>query len=276
MLIFKYKFDENEFLIKHKARLMTRDDMQHINQNIYAVTLATRIFRVLMTLTAALNLETRQFDAMNAFVNSLIDESIYCRSSEELIINESLEILFLKRALYEPKQSSTLWYRHLFETLITMNFESVAEFECLFISQDTHLLLFFFVNNIVLLYDKRYSTQADEFQMKLFNRFEMKCLRKLKWFLKISITRDRETRKVWLSQESYVKKLINKFNINLDDKTLDSSLFSITIFSINQEFKNQIDLIKYQKIATPQQIQAYQQRVEFINFVAVITRSDVT
>jgi hypothetical protein len=77
-----------------------------------------------------------------------------------------------------------------------MNFESVSGFECLFISQDTHLLLFFFVNDIVLLYDKRYSTQADEFQVKLFNRFEMKCLGELKWFLRISITRDREDRKV--------------------------------------------------------------------------------
>jgi hypothetical protein len=89
--------------------------------------------------------------------------------------------------------------------------------------------------------------------------------------LRISITRDRKTRKVWLFQESYVKKLINKFNISLDNKTSGSSLFSI-----NQKFENQIDLIKYQEIATSQQIQAYQQRVEFINFAAVITKSDVT
>jgi hypothetical protein len=33
MLIFKYKFDENDFLIKYKARLIARDDMQHTNQN---------------------------------------------------------------------------------------------------------------------------------------------------------------------------------------------------------------------------------------------------
>jgi hypothetical protein len=277
MLIFKYKFDENGFLIKYKARLVARDDMQHTNQNTYAATLAARIFRVLMALTAVFNLETRQFDAMNAFANSLIDEPTYCRSSEGWVTNESPEILLLKRALYGLKQSPTLWYRHLFEALITMNFESVSGFECLFISQDTHLLLFFFVDDIVLLYDKRYSTQADEFQVKLFNRFEMKCLGELKWFLGISITRDREARKVWLSQESYVEKLINKFNINLDGKAPGSPLFSATTFSTNQGFENQtnIGLVKYQGIATPQQIQAYQQRVGSINFAAVITRPDV-
>jgi hypothetical protein len=135
-----------------------------------------------------------------------------------------------------------------------MNFELMSEFKCLFISQNTHSLLLFFVNDNVLLNDKRYNTQANKFQMKLFNRFEMKCLKKLKWFLRISITRDKTSRKVWLFQESHVEKLINKFNISLDDKTLDSFLFSIIIFSINQKFKNQIDLIKYQRIATPQQI----------------------
>jgi hypothetical protein len=72
-----------------------------------------------------------------------------------------------------------------------------------------------------------------------------------------------------------VEKLINKFNINLDGKALGSPLFSATTFSTNQGFENQIDLVKYQGIATPQQIQAYQQRVESINFAAVITRSDV-
>jgi hypothetical protein len=35
-------------------------------------------------------------------------------------------------------------------------------------------------------------------------------------------------------------------------------------------------LIKYKNIATSQQISAYQQRVEFINFAAIITRLDVT
>ena len=83
MLVFKYKFDEDEFLIKYKARLIVRNDLQHTNQNIYAITLVARIFRVLMILVAAFDLETRQFDAINAFAHSPIDESTFCRSPEE-------------------------------------------------------------------------------------------------------------------------------------------------------------------------------------------------
>jgi hypothetical protein len=105
------------------------------------------------------------------------------------------------------------------------------------------------VNDIVLIYDRRYISQVNEFQMQLLNRFEMKCLRELKWFLDIQITRDRKIKKLWLFQEFYIDKLINKFNINLERKTSKSSLFSV-----NQKD----DVIKYENIATLQQIQTYQ------------------
>jgi hypothetical protein len=146
-------------------------------------------------------------------------------------------------------------------------------------SHTTHLLLFFFVNDIVLLYDRRYEVEMNVFQARLFKRFEMKCLDELKWFLEIRITRDRDARKLWLCQKFYVEKLISKFNINLDTKTLDSPLFSISNFffndSTNQTHSQNKKLIKHEDIVISQQIQIYQQRVEFINFATIITRSNV-
>jgi hypothetical protein len=281
MWVFKYKFDEDDFLIKYKARLLTRDDMQQSNQNTYAATLIARIFRTLMTLVAAFDLETRQFNAINAFAHNLIDESTYCRTSKEWLesvnqsVNERVILQFL-RDLYELKQSLVLWYRHLSKELVSMNFESVLRYECLFISLNTHLLLFFFMNDLVIIYDRRHVDNMNQFQAKLFNRFEMKCLDELSWFLRINIIRDRSFRKLWLSQKSYIEKLISEFNNSLDDRTSESSLFSIN-FSINDSInQNSNQMIKYKKIATSQQIQTYQQRVESINFAAVITRSDVT
>jgi hypothetical protein len=61
-----------------------------------------------------------------------------------------------------------------------MHFELVSDVECLFISQTTHLLLFFFVNDIVMLYDRRYLLEMKVFQTRLFQRFEMRCLSELK------------------------------------------------------------------------------------------------
>jgi hypothetical protein len=94
----------------------------------------------------------------------------------------------------------------------------------------------------------------------------------------LHITRNRDAQKLWLSQKFYIKKLISKFNIDINSKTLESSLFLINIFSLNvsdSSFKINNDLIKYERIVMSQQIQIYQQRVEFINFAAVIIRSNV-
>ena len=94
---------------------MARSDYQNTDQDIYAVTLVARIFRALMAVVATFNLETRQFDAVNAFANSSIDESIYCKPSEEWFYESESNrsrldeiLLLLQRALYGLKQSSAL------------------------------------------------------------------------------------------------------------------------------------------------------------------------
>ena len=137
--MFKYKLDIESFLIKYKARLCVRDDLQSIEQNIYAATLTYKIFRALMTIVNTWDLKTRQYDAVNAFANSDIDESIYCLSSKDW--KESKMFLLLLKALYELKQASTLWYRHLIKILIDLGLKQVFEVKCLFINK--HILVFF-------------------------------------------------------------------------------------------------------------------------------------
>ena len=76
--VFKYKFDDEKYLIKYKTRLCIRDDLQSIEQDIYAAILAYKTFRAFMTMINVWNLKTRQYDTINAFANNDIDESTYC------------------------------------------------------------------------------------------------------------------------------------------------------------------------------------------------------
>jgi hypothetical protein len=58
---------------------MIRNDLQaYDSQDVYAATLAAKIFKVLMTLMTAYHLKTRQLIAINAFLNAHNDEFIYC------------------------------------------------------------------------------------------------------------------------------------------------------------------------------------------------------
>ena len=162
--VFKYKFDTESFLTKYKARLCVRDDLQSTEQDVYAATLAYKIFKALMTIINVWNLKTRQYDAINAFANSDIDELTYCIFSEDW--KESKVLLLLLKALYDLKQASALWYRHLTKTLNELELEQVSEMKCLFVN--FYMLVFFYVNDIAIFYEKKHTQQMKKFQNKLF------------------------------------------------------------------------------------------------------------
>ena len=76
--VYSYKFDDEGFLKRAKARLCVQGNKQVLTHaKTRAATLASRSFRTLMALTAAFGLDMKQVDAINAFVNSLLDEKIY-------------------------------------------------------------------------------------------------------------------------------------------------------------------------------------------------------
>ena len=257
--VFKYKFDDQKYFIKYKARLCAKKNLQHIEQNIFAVTLAIRIFRALMIIVAAFDLETRQYDVINAFINSEIDESTYCYSFDDWIEFKNI-LLLLLRTFYDLKQFSALWYKHLFETLFELSFKNVSKIECLFVNE--YMILFFFVDDIAIMYDRRHMQKIEKFQFRLFQVYEMRYLEKIQWFLDIRIVRNKKSRKLSLCQNFYINKLIFKFHIKIIYRTSDAFLFI-------EEFKQNIE----QTIA--EQILIYQQRIKFINFAAIIIRSNI-
>ena len=97
--VFNYKFDTDGFLIKFKSRLCVREDLQRLSlQDTYAATLTAEVFRTMMALTAAFDLETNQFDVKNAYPHADLDEVIYNDCPQGFDVPGSC--LLLLKALY--------------------------------------------------------------------------------------------------------------------------------------------------------------------------------
>ena len=167
--VFKYKLDSDGCLQKLKARLCVRGDLQITEEETYAATLAARIFHALMAIAAASDLEIRQYDAINAFTNARLDKPVYCYCPEGF--DQNGHILELLMALYGLKISPLLWYKELTSTLTKFGLKPIPGTNCLF--TDGRLIVFFYVDDIAVLFAKKDLQRLEEFEAKLLHRYEI-------------------------------------------------------------------------------------------------------
>ena len=68
--------------------------------------------------------------------------------------------------------------------------------------------MFFYVDDIVVLYDPSNQSKFEEFRDEIMKQFELRNIGELSWFLRIRVIRDRPNNKLWLSQTAYIDKVL--------------------------------------------------------------------
>ena len=261
MWVFTYKFDEDGLLYKYKARLVVRGDLQEDWGNTYAATLAARVFRFLMALAAAFGLRAYQYDVLNAFLNAPLDKLVYIQTPDPYV-EEHGKLLELQRALYGLKDAPLLWYKHLKETLIKLGLRPVKDVPCLFTNK--RLIVFFYVDNIVVLVHPNHLDNHQQFERQLEAVYDLRKLGELKWFLGIRVLRDWTAGTLWLIQDSFIEKVVNKFD--LDQKS--GGRYPAVPLVENSLAHSTED-------PNHQRTQLYQQLVGSLAYISTFTRPDV-
>lgn len=121
--VFTYKQDNEGILLKHKARICVRGDLYRSTRDTFAATLAVSTFRALISLLAAFEMDIISLDAVNAFLNSPLDEVIVCDLPQGFEV-EGKKIRLL-RALYGLPRSPLLWAQTVDKELRRLKFEKV-------------------------------------------------------------------------------------------------------------------------------------------------------
>ena len=259
--VFKYKTDADGFVIKFKARICVRGDLQLIHSDeTYAATLAARVFRFLMALVAAFDLETQQWDAVNAFLNSPIDRLTYVQFLQGF--ESPGKTLRLLRALYGLKQSPKLWFDKLCNILEELGLKQASEEACLFANK--WLMVFFYVDDIVAIYHHSNAHKFQAFSAAFEARIKLRTLGEISWFLGIRVIRDRPACKLYLLQDTYIEKIAQKFSLAGSHKSFTTPLPTEDLTAYLTE--------GYQ--ASPGEVKGYAQKTGSINYAATFTRPD--
>lgn len=255
--VFAYKFDQDGYLIKLKARICVRGDLETISSDEKrAATLAARTARMIFALVAAFDLDLRQRDAVTAFLNSRLDKDVYTRMPEGF--GTPGKCWKLRKALYGLRISPRLWQQEAAGVLTKLGLRQVPEDPCVFIGNG--IIVFFYVDDILIASHQNVRKLADQLERDLEAHWELTDHGDAEWFLNIRIIRDRRLKKLWLCQDSYISSIAARYH--LTDRPPVSTPLSLD------------ELEPYHGKADAQSVHLYQQKVGSAGYATTITRPD--
>ena len=184
MWVFSYKFNDAGYLLKFKARLVVRGDQVPDNgKRTHSDTLAARTARAMLTIMAYFDLDARHFDGVNAFLNGFLEEdeqyTCYCPQG----FTKQGKAWKLLHPLYGLPRSPYLWFAELSGTLESLGFHPILEDHC--ILTNGCVIIFFYVDDIVVLNCKEHHKEADKVITLLRRKYEFHDMGDLQWFLEI-------------------------------------------------------------------------------------------
>lgn len=259
--VLSYKLDSDGYLVRYKARLCLRGDLQVNFQETYAATMTLKAIRVFFALAAIFDYEIIQHDISSAYLNSFLDIPVYARFPEGMPGDRAKKCLQVLRALYGTKQAGRLWQLEFVKTLKELGLIQSTEEICLF--QNEKMILIFFVDDVLTMFKKRDEAYVKQFWSNVAARYDVRELGDVKWFLGMRVKRDRTRREIYLCQDSYVEQMTTRFNLQ------HAQAFPPTPLSVS------VDLKKNQDPPIPSLRQLYQQKVGSLLYASIATRPDL-
>ena len=144
------------------------------------------------------------------------------------------------------------------------------------------IVVFFYVDDIVFCYKKTDKKKAQEVIKELSKEYQMSTFGKLKQFLEIYMLCNRSQRLLWLSQEAYIEKIVNQYEIDLigclpDTPMAESKLLPTDHQSIHLTLPSPADLLVHPK-SLPKKTaftMLYQKKIGLVLYAATTTYLDI-
>uniref|UniRef100_A0A2N9GD91 Uncharacterized protein n=1 Tax=Fagus sylvatica TaxID=28930 RepID=A0A2N9GD91_FAGSY len=225
--------------------------------------------RVVLALVADQDLELEQLDVKTAFLHGNLEEEIFMEQPEGFKQpgTENL-VCRLKKSLYGLKQSPRQWYKRFDSYMIQIGYTH-CEYDCCvyvrILEDGSYIFLLLYVDDMLIAAKSMY--EVNRLKSLLHKEFEMKDLGAAKKILGMEIRRDREARKLWLSQKNYIRKVLEKFSM-LDAKPVSTPLANHFRLSGSQCPKNEEEIENMSKVP-------YASAVGCLMYAMVCTRPDL-
>lgn len=252
--VFKVKRKSDGTILKYKARWVAKGYKQVKGvdfEETFAPVAKFMTIRCLLALAATLNMHIHQMDFVTAFLNGELKEEVYIDPPEGFTEESHPEKVWkLKKTLYGLKQSPRCWYLKLHIFLEQAGFIRSNLDHSLYIHPADKVILVVYVDDLLIF--SECAEQIESVKEKMNSKFKMTDLGELEWFLGMRILRDRSKKLLWIDQEQYAEKLLEKFGM-MDSRPvatpLDPSIrLSNDMCPTTEEERQEMDSVPYSSV----------------------------
>lgn len=214
--VFVVKYNGDGSIDRYKARLVIKGFLQKYGvdyDEIFSPVIRMEVLRLLLTIAALLDLEIHQMDVKTAFLNGYLDEEIYMLQPEGFTVRGKEHLVCkLLKSLYGLKQAPRIWYLTLCSFLLTMKFHKLIKDQCVFIGVVDGATCYILVYVDDLLIIAPTLDIINNIKNALKQRFKMSDLGEAQYILGWSIVRNRTDRTIFIHQEKYATKVLDRFS----------------------------------------------------------------
>jgi hypothetical protein len=209
-LVFDLKLTKQGEIDRFKARLVALGYSQRYGIDyveVFAPVANFDTIRLVLAISATLDLEIEQIDIKTAFLNGVLEETIYMKLPDGRFCR-------LLKGLYGLKQAQKIWHSTFDEFLRSVGFKPCASDPCLYVLFKRGLIAYI----IIYVDDACIASNSKEFIKQLIarmaRRFKLRHLGPLSYFLGLSITRERANRTLKIDQAAFLKKILNRHGMH--------------------------------------------------------------
>ncbi len=260
-------------VIKYKARWVCKGFRQEQGvdyDETFAPVVRVTIIKMLLALAAKYDYEAEQMNVITAFLEAHLKE-VWVQQPpgfEQKGPNGTVLACRLNKALYGLKQSPREWYSTLKTYLISINYQRVEIDHSVFIHQNG-IIIAIYVDDLLILGPNVFDIKA--LKLQFAERFQMKDIGSIGWYLGTHITRDRIERTLWINQSAYIKRVIELLGMSNCNPTKTPIHHSCQLK--RDVYRKSEKWIEYQ--ATPEEIEGYQSIIGTLMWIACQTRPDI-
>lgn len=260
--VYKVKSSNITDEVRFKARLVAKGYSQRPGidySETYAPVVRYATLRILFAMTVKFNLRIYQMDAVTAFLQGELSETIYMDQPEGFS-NGTDQVCRLNKAVYGLKQAGRTWNLKLNDALLKFGLKRSKMDPCVYYNFEQKLFVAIYVDDFLIFF--QHDQDLNRMKSNLHDAFHMKEIGEARECLGMRIKRGQD--EIEIDQTPYIEQLVVKFGVE-NEKTSKTPGDANTKLSIKQwNEKNDVT----GKVA-------YQELIGSLLYLAERTRPDI-